>query len=422
MAGSSPRVRGTDDKACRVKPAGRFIPACAGNSAGVTRRKSGQSVHPRVCGEQTDNPLLVARSSGSSPRVRGTAGPHTSLRRNRRFIPACAGNSARDPRYLRLRPVHPRVCGEQNIFVSLMMSFSGSSPRVRGTDRRERQFTLYARFIPACAGNSWNRPCRRNKKTVHPRVCGEQLGRLPFLFAHAGSSPRVRGTDTGSRRTTGRRRFIPACAGNRPYHAHTHAHTSVHPRVCGEQELLMIRLDVETGSSPRVRGTAGRRDPRPSIVRFIPACAGNSFSAVDHAEDPAVHPRVCGEQRRGRIWYTMQPGSSPRVRGTVTNSTTLAIAARFIPACAGNRFSPQKATLHATVHPRVCGEQSRLMPLTLCVRGSSPRVRGTAQPRQRQNHAARFIPACAGNSASSWRPIGLIAVHPRVCGEQLRRH
>ena len=50
-------------------------------------------------------------------------------------------------------------------------------------------------------------------------------------------------------------RFIPACAGNRRRSGCCYSTTSVHPRVCGEQNDGIMRTHCECGSSPRVRGT-----------------------------------------------------------------------------------------------------------------------------------------------------------------------
>ena len=50
----------------------RFIPACAGNRHRPTAGRMRRSVHPRVCGEQTDEGADYTSQYGSSPRVRGT--------------------------------------------------------------------------------------------------------------------------------------------------------------------------------------------------------------------------------------------------------------------------------------------------------------------------------------------------------------
>ena len=113
--------------------------------------------------------------SGSSPRVRGTlsmaAGPGT----HHRFIPACAGNTDNRRFGSRTLTVHPRVCGEHLKRCSSVMTWSGSSPRVRGTRSDDQVFVERARFIPACAGNTRRTAVGPGGIAVHPRVCGEHV-------------------------------------------------------------------------------------------------------------------------------------------------------------------------------------------------------------------------------------------------------
>ena len=92
----------------------RFIPACAGNRGGRRIRPPRPAVHPRVCGEQVPRVTGGKPTGGSSPRVRGTVCVSIRLKLHHRFIPACAGNSPSSRRGWVTKPVHPRVCGEQD--------------------------------------------------------------------------------------------------------------------------------------------------------------------------------------------------------------------------------------------------------------------------------------------------------------------
>ena len=132
----------------------------------------------------------------------------------------------------------------------------------------------------------------------------------------------------------------------------------------------------------------------------------------------SVHPRVCGEQIKFRIRLCPEVGSSPRVRGTGAKAESLGFLQRFIPACAGNRTNRLLLRLLVAVHPRVCGEQILFACARPVLSGSSPRVRGTAKSGASQPHSQRFIPACAGNSGGNQVLSNANAVHPRVCGEQ----
>ena len=190
-----------------------------------------------MCGEQAAPPTDDIAVTGSSPRVRGTARQLLSPDHGRRFIPACAGNSPWPCGRALQRPVHPRVCGEQDLSLLRPLPLIGSSPRVRGTDRERRQNDCGSRFIPACAGNSRSLALSPNLPTVHPRVCGEQAFKRLDTATQVGSSPRVRGTAPQALRARHRSRFIPACAGNRPGRARRARRAPVHPRVCGEQPV-----------------------------------------------------------------------------------------------------------------------------------------------------------------------------------------
>ena len=256
---------------------------------------------------------------GSSPRVRGT---HRAVRffgRVRRFIPACAGNTHGGCRRAIPRSVHPRVCGEH------------SAVRRRGA--------WGPRFIPACAGNTPRRPSTGLRTTVHPRVCGEHVVGGAHDGHCSGSSPRVRGTQRGHARQVALRRFIPACAGNTTASRSCPPRSAVHPRVCGEHRTSSRGYQIPFGSSPRVRGTRDAVVVGVRAVRFIPACAGNTRPPSGRSVSASVHPRVCGEHSSWCGEKQRMVGSSPRVRGTQRRLEQPAGAHRFIPACAGNTHS-----------------------------------------------------------------------------------
>ena len=174
LRGSSPRVRGTRRHTDPNRFPPGFIPACAGNVRGCTRR------------EPTD--------IGSSPRVRGTPAARVAHPGSDRFIPACAGNAGTGGQLSGEHPVHPRVCGERRVRTTQVATLVGSSPRVRGTLGERRGVALHQRFIPACAGNAIMPRLTAIGRPVHPRVCGERRPAPVQLESQPGSSPRVRGT------------------------------------------------------------------------------------------------------------------------------------------------------------------------------------------------------------------------------------
>ncbi len=168
------------------------------------------------------------------------------------------------------------MCGEQIVRKPIRFLPYGSSPRVRGTEYMADIQIFTGRFIPACAGNSLTGNKQMKMYPVHPRVCGEQGKEAERKPIYYGSSPRVRGTENNFGYLVEKRRFIPACAGNRNPLPHNSASFSVHPRVCGEQLFYPNNSERNFGSSPRVRGTDESGLMKWPGFRFIPACAGNS--------------------------------------------------------------------------------------------------------------------------------------------------
>ena len=339
----------------------RFIPACAGNSHVLERIPLGTlDGYAR---------FIVCGVAGSSPRVRGTSPAFVHEANSPCVNPDSFINASRMSVHPRVcgeqchrETVHPRVCGEQYRAASIQ---AGSSPRVRGNSGSTAEASLPEVRIgpftrhPPCAGNRKQRGrtqkvrCGHNL-SVHPRVCGEQ----------------IHNTSKKNRRWP-TRRFIPACAGNRPsprgkpeplpVHPRVcgeqHTNWTVHPRVCGEQLSHPRRPNRTAGSSPRVRGTGHICPSHFGVNRFIPACAGNSPARDGELGQRPVHPRVCGEQIHAKEREVPQNGSSPRVRGTGATIDRPPFSNWFIPACAGNRMLPCAASSALSVHPRVCGEQ-----------------------------------------------------------------
>ena len=166
---------------------------------------------------------------------------------------------------------------------------------MRGTPRYPRRHQPSSRFIPACAGNTKDDDPLGVTRAVHPRVCGEHRRHPALALSQPGSSPRVRGTpDAVLYEHTGDR-FIPACAGNTVANGFSVTGTAVHPRVCGEHYPRQRWHSHLVGSSPRVRGTQGNQTNRRKPLRFIPACAGNTWPLEADFGLNSVHPRVCGE-------------------------------------------------------------------------------------------------------------------------------
>ena len=254
----------------------------------------------------------------------------------------------------------------------------GSSPRVRGT------------LVPVWCGGFVHRD--------HPRVCGEHFHDPYTGRTMRESSPRVRGTPFGCVLLAVGAGIIPACAGNTRTPRGFRTGRRDHPRVCGEHDHIGHGGIRVKGSSPRVRGTPGRRVCAQAMRGIIPACAGNTLRPSHASSMHGDHPRVCGEHTEGTSKTARWQGSSPRVRGTLRDGLGSCLHAGIIPACAGNTAYVLSAFSSSRDHPRVCGEHELPELRQAAIRGSSPRVRGTPPAQPIRLLLAGIIPACAGNT------------------------
>ena len=117
---------------------------------------------------------------------------------------------------------------------------------------------------------------RAQLSSVHPRACGEDEVVVAFMLRPDRFIPARAGrTRDESSEVRDVLRFIPARAGRTT-----------------EPQVATLRHD---GSSPRVRGGRGLKHLGKSPMRFIPARAGRTLDAFLVVRVITVHPRACGE-------------------------------------------------------------------------------------------------------------------------------
>ena len=352
---------------------------------------------PAGAGNIRERDIVGTNIPGSSPQVRGTSNPSGSDRSGIGLIPAGAGNMSSIRRRRRIRWAHPRRCGEHFVVVCVDGTISGSSPQVRGT---------------CCVGSS-STSCIR----AHPRRCGEHERRDCCDMLERGSSPQVRGTSPalcGRYCTHG---LIPAGAGNITSGSCSTPSSSAHPRRCGEHSEAAIIAVISSGSSPQVRGTSSRRRSWAGLVGLIPAGAGNIRTTCRRWPSTWAHPRRCGEHpQRDRPSDALR-GSSPQVRGTLSEPEFGQVHLGLIPAGAGNIAGVLRPEISRGAHPRRCGEHRGRGGVVGVSMGSSPQVRGTSQCCRCEATPTGLIPACAGNMRSGDAGVGGDQAHPRRCGE-----
>ena len=170
-----------------------ITPACAGKTLFVGIKIKSRRDHPRVCGENPSFFRLPSCIPGSPPRVRGKRVCAGIRCRASGITPACAGKTTLGNKRIAVAGDHPRVCGENTTSPFMIASVVGSPPRVRGKHTLNGKRMLCTGITPACAGKTPEVFAHSSQRGDHPRVCGENNIYLLCPLSYKGSPPRVRG-------------------------------------------------------------------------------------------------------------------------------------------------------------------------------------------------------------------------------------
>ena len=134
-----------------------------------------------MCGKNEPPAGLLVEQRGSPPRVREEP-PIKQVRHTYPGItPACAGRTKNIDGEQIVHRDHPRVCGKNQHWERRSRWKEGSPPRVREELGQLGDLETDLGITPACAG----RTLRANRDDVlfrdHPRVCGKNSKKIPFL-------------------------------------------------------------------------------------------------------------------------------------------------------------------------------------------------------------------------------------------------
>ena len=153
-------------------------------------------------------------------------------------------------------------------------------------------------------------------------------------------------------------------------------------------------------------------------ARIISAHAENRARRYRLPSSYSDHLRACGEQ-----WIAHAPGpnargSSPRMRRTADPVVSRTDANGIISAHAENSLSAASSRSGRGDHLRACGEQGSRAQITGAVDGSSPRMRRTVTHRHTPLCRRGIISAHAENSQYLAQSSPTSRDHLRACGEQ----
>ena len=194
FGGRSPRVRGSRHGHGLDYAARGSIPAGAGEPLRTVLTCGRGRVDPRGCGGASLGAHCRTKRPGRSPRVRGSRPPPRARRRARGSIPAGAGEPAPERTARFLFRVDPRGCGGAACRPAITGSWSGRSPRVRGSPEQLIVRDAPLGSIPAGAGEPRASRPRPAATRVDPRGCGGAIRLVTDCSILLGRSPRVRGS------------------------------------------------------------------------------------------------------------------------------------------------------------------------------------------------------------------------------------
>ena len=293
------------------------------------------------------------------------------------IIPAHAGLTRGQSSAIRLKRDHPRACGAHVINNSADEVAKGSSPRMRGSRVVPFAISCSDGIIPAHAGLTAPSSTPASSCRDHPRACGAHAPSSRPRHPRPGSSPRMRGSRIDSFGIICAIGIIPAHAGLTLAICCVSGLIGDHPRACGAHGRYCPKCCQSQGSSPRMRGSPQLLAGRAVFLGIIPAHAGLTFARPKLWKYSRDHPRACGAHDPAWRCPGELRGSSPRMRGSRGRRTGGHPAGGIIPAHAGLTQHKQCPMLPPRDHPRACGAHIKQFGKMELCEGSSPRMRGS---------------------------------------------
>ena len=195
--GSPPQVRGKPYVYSSVNKSFRITPAGAGKTVYERRIRGPLRDHPRRCGENISTGSIITSFTGSPPQVRGKPGIYKISDTEDRITPAGAGKTRFPQQLILFCQDHPRRCGENGFVACGYNIVAGSPPQVRGKLPIDLNEIAKKRITPAGAGKTICTGPNNATFRDHPRRCGENLFDSLFAVRLVGSPPQVRGKHLG---------------------------------------------------------------------------------------------------------------------------------------------------------------------------------------------------------------------------------
>ena len=112
-------------------------------------------------------------------------------------------------------------------------------------------------------------------------------------------------------------RITPAWAGKSLFSSFSRLRFEDYPRVGGEEYIMGMKAELETGLPPRGRGRGNVCTEGGAFIGITPAWAGKSYAFQWPRHSDADYPRVGGEEAFQEEHFQWIQGLPPRGRGRV---------------------------------------------------------------------------------------------------------
>ena len=217
------------------------------------------------------------------------------------------------------REKHPRLRGEDTFVVKVFRAVSETPPLTRGRPSRKIPTILLTRNTPAYAGKTVGIYAREMLLQKHPRLRGEDYGRV----------------ESGREK----RRNTPAYAGKTSHHSIPFSWLKKHPRLRGEDPKDACSQSSAPETPPLTRGRLKGESIGADAMRNTPAYAGKTRPSSRSLRKGLETPPLTRGRRPALAHLGEQAGNTPAYAGKTVSWLKLKMMGRKHPRLRGEDAS-----------------------------------------------------------------------------------
>ena len=145
--------------------------------------------------------------------------------------------------------------------------------------------------------------------------------------------------------------------GTRTSRTHFRMPLKDHPHAYGDKRMLILRVCVLIGSSPRVWGQVKAARDKVHDIGIIPTRMGTRPILSINISSSEDHPHAYGDKSIKVLKGCNTIGSSPRVWGQAIFANRMKALNRIIPTRMGTSFKFQNILFKTQDHPHAYGDK-----------------------------------------------------------------